>query len=422
MNKNENSKGSVEITERPSLVSVLYIHMCGEFGGASRSLFETINGFPKRRVIPYVITPKGSVEAFFKTRGIALLSTTGISQFDNTRYGYYRNIRWLVLLRELYYLPFTIYLLIKARYRWRSIGLIHVNELTAIVPAILAKILFKVPVIVHVRSVQEVTNTPLRVRIIRFLIKRYVDELIAIDETVRRSLSARVAAKVVHNGFLPERTFNNSSNSDKIQVENNSFVVAIVGNLIVQKGVYDFIHAAKLCAQRNPKIQFLIVGGNVRRFRGIKAFVLTKAGFYRDVQRHCEQYIRENNLQQFIRLMEFTPDISSIYNHIDLLCFPSHLNAVGRPVFEAAFFKVPSVVAIRDPLPDTLNHGVTGLSVPAHNPAALSEAILYLAERPQVVKEMGQNALNLARRNFDSKKNARKILRIYDSVLSACGS
>ena len=43
--------------------------------------------------------------------------------------------------------------------------------------------------------------------------------------------------------------------------------------------------------------------------------------------------------------------------------FPSYLNAPGRPIMEAGFFKVPSISCIDNPINDTFIDGKTGFSI-----------------------------------------------------------
>ena len=83
----------------------------------------------------------------------------GVTQFDCTRFGHYRGWRWLILLRELWYLPFTVWGLFKARRMWPEIDLIHANEVTGILAARLAKALFRKALVVHIRSVQKDKGT-----------------------------------------------------------------------------------------------------------------------------------------------------------------------------------------------------------------------------------------------------------------------
>jgi glycosyltransferase involved in cell wall biosynthesis len=88
-------------------------------------------------------------------------------------------------------------------------------------------------------------------------------------------------------------------------------------------------------------------------------------------------------------------------------------------VFEAAFWKVPSIVAVRDPQPDTMVHRETGLCIEPGDPSAIAEAIAYFSRNPLEVARMGEAARRLALENFDSRKNAARVLEIYRRVLAA---
>ena len=107
------------------------------------------------RVQARVITQSGEIVEHFRRAGAEVIECRGISQFDNTEYGYYRGRRWLVLLREIYFLLPTLLALLRAKKRWKDVAVVHVNEITALIPIVLTKLIFRRPVIVHARSVQQ---------------------------------------------------------------------------------------------------------------------------------------------------------------------------------------------------------------------------------------------------------------------------
>jgi glycosyltransferase involved in cell wall biosynthesis len=400
-------------------ISVLYIHHVGVFGGASRSLLELTQGFPRDTVDTHLVLPHGNVAQFFAAVGAHIITTAGLSQFDNTRYGYYRGKRWLLLLREAYFALFTVLSLLRARRQWPGIELVHVNDITALLPIIVARKLFKRPVVVHVRSVMRAEVEDWRRRLVTWVVHNYCDCLIAIDLTVKKSLPAGLDCEVVHNSFSPDVTTTHEQSAVEIrlkQLSTNGLKVAIVGNLLPLKGIYEFIEAAALCARKGVKAQFIIVGGNTRNLTGIKGAILRQSRFVRDVEADIKNAIAAHNLHDCVHLFDFTADIQSVYRNIDVICFPSHLNAVGRPVYEAAFSKVPSIVAIEDPLPDTMLPGETGLCIRAKDPQSLADAVEYFARRPEEVKRMGEAAYLLAHQNFDRRANAARVLEIYRQV------
>ena len=121
---------------------VLYIDGVGVYGGACRSLFENVRLLKGKDVDPYFIIQKGSVLKYYGQLSNKIISVLGISRFDNTEYSYYKGFRWLILLREIFFIPFTLYAFINAKLKWKKFDIIHVNELTEILPILLSKFFF----------------------------------------------------------------------------------------------------------------------------------------------------------------------------------------------------------------------------------------------------------------------------------------
>ena len=400
-------------------LSVLYLHPIPAFGGASRSLMELLRGFPPETVKPCVVVPRGPVADLMTAEGYSIQRSGGVSQYDCTRFGYYRGLRWLILLRELALLPTTLWTCYRTYRRWHDIDLIHANEITALVAALLMKALFRRPLVVHVRSVQQVTGIPVQRRLLGLLLRRYADAVVAIDETVRASLPADLKVDIVHNSFTP------TTSSEipvavadlRVRFKKDSLRVGMVGNLLAMKGVYEFLEAARMCIAKRMNVDFVIVGNNPRKLSGLKGFLFRHLGFAHDLEADIEQFIDKHALRERVHRLGFISDVSSVYQSFDLLCFPSHLDAVGRPVIEAAWFGVPSIVALDRPLPDTLIDGETGLCIPSRNAEALAAVISRLCASPDEVGRMGKAARALAEANFDAVKNARSMLVVYQRVI-----
>ena len=125
------------------------------------------------------------------------------------------------------------------------------------------------------------------------------------------------------------------------------------------------------------------------------------------------------HLDEIVVSRPFTTDLASIYQEIDVLCFPSYLDAPGRPIFEAGFFGVPSIAAISRPKADTFVPGETGLLVRPGAPEALAEAIIRLHDHPEETKRMGAAARRMANERFDARKNAAQMLSLYQRLRGA---
>jgi glycosyltransferase involved in cell wall biosynthesis len=402
---------------------VLYICGVGPFGGASRSLYEAVKALPKESVEAYFIGVHGSALTLYKEVATDLVATIGMTRFDNSRYSHYRGMRWVVLLRELWYLPFTLVAILRAKLRWGHVDVIHGNEIMGIVPLLIAKRVFRAPIVVHVRSLVRVEERSRRCKWLSARLVHDADAVIAIDNNVRATLPAEAEVDVIHNSF----SFKQTSHPDQEIVRklktlrSSSLKVGFSGNLQQCKGLFDLLEAAKIVRAADRDVEFIIVGGGTSADRGLKAWVLGKLGLSQAVKSTLTEAISRSGLSDSFHLLGHTREIQYLYENIDVLCFPSHLDAPGRPVFEAAFFSVPSITAVTNPRPDTLVPGETGLAVPGEDPAKLAEAILYFADNRGEIQRMGANAKRLAEKNFKPDTNAAKLLGVYRRVLQTAG-
>ncbi len=392
---------------------VLYLHPAGAFGGASKSLIELYAAAKKLGSIEAVIlTPAGTAATAFAQAGMQVVETIGLSQFDHTRYGYYRHLRWLILLRELLYLPVTLIALLRMSRSQAAFDLIHVNEITLLPTAILAKWIFRLPMVFHVRSVQHPEQKTWRSRQAFKRLDRLASSVVCIDETVRASVPSWLKTTVIHNGISIDMDYTKSqANADVVNV-------GMAGVLLRSKGVYELLQAADiLINERQRKVHFTIAGENARDTTGLKQWLLKKLGFYEDVLAEAKRFVRENGLEQHVTFKGFLPDIRKFYPGMDVICFPSHLNACGRPVFEAALFGIPSIVAIKHPLEDAIISGVTGLAIDHPLPTLLANAIDTLVLDQSFRKTLGNQARDWARAHFSIENSAAQILDIYFHIL-----
>jgi glycosyltransferase involved in cell wall biosynthesis len=399
---------------------VLYLHMIGPFGGSSRSLFEAVRAFPAGRVRAHFLTQRGTATPFFAQLG-EVEEVWGMAKLDHTRAGHYRGVRWLIALRELVFLPVTLAGLLRARRRFGQVDLVHVNDITGGVVLWLARRIFCAPILLHVRAVVNEDHTLARTRWLHRLMERQAAGIVAIDETVRASLPPRLPVQVIHNAFEPARAADSDPAFEQrlAKLRPESFKVGFVGNLLKAKGILDLLEATRLLRTRGVDVEVLIVGDEASSSRGLRAGVLRALSLAQNVRAEAEAFLARHDLRACVHLLGSTSEIALAYRRMDVLCFPSHLDAPGRPVFEAAFFGVPSIVALRQPRADTLVHEVTGLAVAARAPQALADAIERLARDPAARQRMGEAARRLAECNFDAYRNAARLLALYERLTPA---
>lgn len=402
-------------------IRVLYIDGDGPLGGASRSLFEAVGNLPKGEVDAYFFATQGTALKFYSQVAVDIITVRGMPKFDNTRYGFYRGVRWLILLREFFYLPFMLIGLLRAKHKWKTFDIVHVNEFVYIIPALLAKWIFGARLVVHFRALCRKDDKSLRTRIINGIFKRWVDRVIAIDGNVRATLSPELSVGIINNSFttvsdhVPEKNIVNFFES----LPDCSLKVGFVGNVHYSKGILEILEAAKILSEAKKDVDFIIVGGGTISDQGVKAWMLAKCGLAQNAGSDIGELVKKDALTSCFHMLGPTLNIKYVYDRIDILLFPSHFDAPGRPVFEAGFSSVPSIVAVTNPTPDTFVHRETGLAIPARDPQALAEAIQFFLDNPSERTRMGDGARELALKNFSPAVNSRKLFDVYSEMISA---
>jgi glycosyltransferase involved in cell wall biosynthesis len=371
-----------------------------------------ISAFPADAVEPFVVCPDGLFSKMLKEKGIPVISCFGLTQFNNCAYSYYRGLRWMILLREFILFFPTVWAIFRARSAWGKFKVVHVNEMTLPVVAILSRIVFpEARIFVHARSVQRTVRN-WRLHVLTYIFGKYADRIVAIDETVADSIPAVLGPTVVHNGLsLPDFS------EKRPVIHERPFTVAMVGVLGRAKGCREFVLAAEICMGRGYPIHFDFVGGAGRVTRGLKNWVLVAAGLKEDLSNELKALVDERNLASRVRFLPFTSDLGAIYRNVECVCFPSYLDAPGRPIFEAGLFGVPSVACISFPRSDTFVDGVTGILVPPRDPAALADAIIKLYLDPDLRRGLGGGARSLAESLFNARNNAKAMVDLYRTAL-----
>lgn len=399
---------------------ILYLDGVGPFGGASRSLFEILRATHHDRYRRLFLVQRGTASEYYRQLADDIVSTRGITRFDNTRFSYYRGVRWLIILRELTYVPFTLAALIRARLKWKRVDIVHANEVLEIFPAVAASLLFRAPLIVHVRSLQRRDSGSRRTRFLHAILRRFATRIIAIDEGVRATLPADLNVEVIHNSFMPEPAEcpDIALRTALVTLARTpALKVGFVGNLHAAKGVDCLVDAAEILTGVGRSCEFLLVGGHTARGSGLTWRLLDMVGLAQNRGEALSERIATSPARDRIHLLGASADIDALYRAVDVVVFPSHFDAPGRPVFEAAHYGVPSVVAVRQPKDDTLVNGITGIAIEAPTGALLADALQRLDDDRPLMQRMGEAAQALARSNFSPAANAAKMEAVYDDVL-----
>jgi len=388
-------------------LSICYILHNSSLGGAQKSLVETVLAFPKDEIVPFFILPKGEFNNKVEEYQWKKKTVLGIANFDHTQYSYYSGIRWLLLTREFVRIFFTIpvfFKIIKCKF-----DLIHLNEINLFwMLPILKLINFDTPIVLHVRA-KVCNKNLLRTKIVNLVIKNYSNRIVAIDHNVSKTLECNKKLTVINNCYS-EKSYNRVRCSSTYP--SKKLRIGFIGTILESKGIFDLLKALSICIQRGLSVE-IVVAGNFIKYN--KIFNLMKLDRTL-IREKIEYFILKENLDEYVKFIGYQDDLSMFYQKIDLLCFPSHLEAVGRPVFEAAYYGRPSIVALSDPDPEMFPDNI-GIRVSPKNPSQLADAIEKFSSDKRFFEMTTVECIKWGSAKFNCKKNSQELVSLYRSLL-----
>ena len=196
------------------------------------------------------------------------------------------------------------------------------------------------------------------------------------------------------------RNFLNIDKKTSINKRKDSFAVSYIGTLIEFKGIINFIEIAKYFENKKyfAKINFYVFGKvKVNHFR----FLLSK--FFKNPYLSTSK-IKVRNLMFFGE----KNNLIEIYNSTDLILFCSNLDAIGRPVMEAAFMKKSSIVFLEKKITDYVIDGKTGFIVKNRNIKEAIKKIIYLYKNPKQKRKIDLEAHKFIKSRFGVNANFNK--------------
>lgn len=177
-------------------------------------------------------------------------------------------------------------------------------------------------------------------------------------------------------------------------------VVAFASRLLTDKGIREFVAAAKLLNSRNVQANFWVIGSP-------------------DVQNRASvsnEDVATWKEDGFIEYLGYRADVPKLLYQTHIVVLPSYREGLPRVLIEAAASGRAVVTTDVPGCRDAIEPGKTGLLVPVRDVTALADAIQRLIDDSELRQKMGKAGRRLAEREFSLEKVTDAHLEIYRQV------
>ncbi|WP_417776489.1 glycosyltransferase family 4 protein [Stutzerimonas xanthomarina] len=174
----------------------------------------------------------------------------------------------------------------------------------------------------------------------------------------------------------------------------------LVGRLLAEKGVNEYIAAAKVVKQSYPSACFYLLGGLDEGNPG----ALSKS----DLDKLIEEDV--------IVFPGYVADVRSWLRRASVFVLPSYREGLPRSTQEAMAIGRPVITTDVPGCRETVVDGVNGFLVPKWNVDALVGKMIYFIENPEAVEMMGLESHKMAVDKFDAEKANYRLMNIMGLI------
>ena len=169
-----------------------------------------------------------------------------------------------------------------------------------------------------------------------------------------------------------------------------------IGRLLKEKGIHEFVQAAKLVKKIYPDTEFTVLGA---------------------IDHHNLGALQQTELDSLIssNIIQYPGHVSNIKDWIadsHVFVLPSYREGVPRSTQEAMAIGRAVITTDVPGCRETVVDGVNGFLVPKWNPEALAEKMIYFIENPEQIQVMGAESYKIAVEKFDAEKVNQRLVNI----------
>jgi glycosyltransferase involved in cell wall biosynthesis len=191
----------------------------------------------------------------------------------------------------------------------------------------------------------------------------------------------------------------------------------VVARLEPEKGHPTLLEAWPAVLEAVPDAHLLIVGEGTQR----EALEAQAAALGLTSAPGMHRWASNSGRGDTTRSVTFTgrrDDVPAVTAALDVAVLPSYREAQGLSILEAMALSRPVVASAVGGIPEMIDHGLTGLLVPPHDPEALATSLVRLLIDHRYADAIGRAGHDLVHERFCVELMVRAVETIYDEAVA----
>lgn len=222
------------------------------------------------------------------------------------------------------------------------------------------------------------------------------------NRTDHRFFQMKKLIRVSQGALIPGSGVNvNRFHHKDRTIDNTKLKFLFVGRIIKDKGVIEYLHAAKTLKKNFPNLEFFMVG---------------KTGYDNKTALTEEEfnvYLEEGGIKHF----EHTDDIIDVYKKMDIIVLPSYREGMSRTLLEAASMRMPIITTNVPGCREVVKNGVNGFLVKPRDKEDLIEKMkkIVVLSNDELLN-MGKESREIVLDQFSEDTVVSKYIEAIDRI------
>lgn len=178
-------------------------------------------------------------------------------------------------------------------------------------------------------------------------------------------------------------------------------LVVLATRMLWDKGVGEFVKAARRLKKDYPQVRFILVGDT--DIGNPAAIPIAQ--------------LEEWHKEKVIEWWGHREDMPAVFSESHIVCLPSYREGLPKVLIEAASCGRAIVATDVPGCREIVRHGVNGLLVPPKDSKTLAKSLTILIQNPELRSHMGKKGREIAVSEFSEERVTKETIGVYRDLL-----